>query len=648
MVRGAQRRDRACGACASAGRVSVALMLLILQSPLVAQHLSDTLRLREMVVVAPRLVGMNVGARTTVVDSTAFARHATADLGTLLTNESSVFIKSYGLGSLATTAFRGGSANHTAVLWNGFNLGSPMNGQLDLSLVPVLAANDVRIEHGGATALWGSGAVGGTIHLNNVPRFARGPYVEVGASVGSFGDLRQQVSASVGHARWSASVALFHTAARNDFRYAVDGVNAERRQVNAQLEQRGSLVQLHHQINARQRISIGYWYQYSDRGIPPTLQQGRSTAEQRDESHRLTAAWQYAAPRSVWHVRSAWFHEGLRWFPFDATAVDSRSRTAIAEGEWRFRPGRGHLLILGLNATHAAARSDGYADAPQQLRSALFGAYTYTARSERWSASASARQERMDQRLVPFTANIGAQMRVWPGAQVKASVSKLYRVPTFNDLYWVPGGVRDLLPESGHGGEVGVALDRKVGRVTVNGEVTTYSRTMDQWIIWLPGPAYWSPQNVMQVWSRGVEAGAEAVVPMGRSKLSFALNTDHVVSTNQRAKSADDASVDKQLIYTPMYSGRARIGLQRGRFSATCIAMCTGYRYTSTDNRSFLEPFTVANAWLAYTLRTGKRGSVSVDLQCNNLFDARYQVIADRPMPLRHYRIGVRYQFGER
>lgn len=640
--------DRVCGATAYMQRFIVASAFVLLWCSLHAQTVVDTLRLQEVVVVAPRLVGMNVGASSTVVDSTAFARHATTDLGTLLSNESSVFIKSYGLGSLATTAFRGGSANHTAVLWNGFNIGSPMNGQLDLSLVPVRAANDVRIEHGGATALWGSGAVGGTIHLNNLPRFGRGPYVDVGASVGSFGDLRQQVSASVGHARWSASVALFHTTARNDFRYAVAGNTAERKQANAQLEQRGTLVQVHHRLTAAQRVSIGYWYQYSDRGIPPTLTQVRSTAEQQDESHRLTAAWQLAARRSVVHVRGAWFHEELRWLPFGDTAEESRSRTAIAEGEWRYRPGRGHLLILGMNAAHAAARAEGYSDTPQQLRTALFGAYTYTARNERWSASASARQERMDDRLVPFTASIGAQVLVVPGVQLKTNVSKLYRVPTFNDLYWVPGGVRDLLPESGHSAEVGLALDRKIGRVSVNGELTTYTRTMDQWIIWLPGPAYWSPQNVMQVWSRGVEAGAEVVLPLGRSKLSFALNTDHVVSTNQRAKSSDDASVDKQLIYTPMYSGRARIGLQRGRFSATCIAVYTGYRYTSTDNRSFLEPFTVANAWLAYTLRTGKRGSLSVDVQCNNLFDARYQVIADRPMPLRHYRVGVRYQFGER
>ena len=100
-------------------------------------------------------------------------------------NESPIFIKSYGLGSLATTSFRGGSASHTAILWNGFNLGSPMNGQLDLSLVPVSLANNVSIQYGGAGALWGSGAVGGAILLNSEPEFDQGLTVDAGTAFGS-------------------------------------------------------------------------------------------------------------------------------------------------------------------------------------------------------------------------------------------------------------------------------------------------------------------------------------------------------------------------------------------------------------------------------------------------------------------------------
>lgn len=608
----------------------------------------DTVRLNEVEVAAPRLVGVHVGARVVVLDSATIARHAATDLGTLLTHESTVFIKNYGPGSLATTAFRGGSASHTAVLWNGFNIGSPMNGQLDLSLVPVFAANDVRIEHGGATALWGSGAVGGTIHLNDLPRFGRGFLAEAGLSFGSFSDQRQQVKVALANSRWSASLGAYNAYARNDFEYtAVEG-GATRRQENAQLEQRGLVAQVHHQLNARQRITLGYWFQDSQRGIPPTLHQSISLAEQQDASHRITAGWKYFTKRSMFQVRGALFLEDLLWYPFGDTAVASRSHTSIGEVEWRYRPQRGHLLHVGLNATHASAISDGFPDRPEQLRTAVFGAYTYTTRSDRWSISASARQERMDDRLVPFTASVGARMNLAKGLHARASASKLYRLPTFNDLYWVPGGVRDLRPEEGLGAELCMAMERIIQGVRVKADITSYSRTVDQWIIWLPGALYWTPQNLMRVWSRGVESGVSCSVPLERTRLILGVNTDHVVSTNQRAKSADDASVDKQLIYTPMYSGRLRIGMERGGFSITCAAMYTGYRYTSTDNRSYLEPYTLVNAWLAYTFRVGERGRLSVDAQGNNLFDVRYQVVADRPMPLRSFRIGVRYQFGER
>lgn len=621
---------------------------ILFNAYVVGQVLEDTVRLNEVEVAAPRLVGVNVGAHVVVLDSATMARHANNDLGTLLTNESSVFIKNYGPGSLATTAFRGGSASHTAVLWNGFNIGSPMNGQLDLSLVPVFAANDVRIEHGGATALWGSGAVGGTIHLNDLPRFGRGVHAEAGLSFGSFTDRRQQVKVSLANARWSASLGVYNVYARNDFEFSESENGSTRRQENAQMEQRGLVAQVHHQLNARQRITLGYWFQDSERGIPPTLHQASSSAEQRDASHRITAGWRYFTKQSMFQVRGAMFHEDLLWFPFGDTAVASRSNTSIGEVEWRYRPQRGHLLHVGLHATHASAISDGYPDRPEQLRTAIFGAYTFTTRNERWSLSASVRQERMDERQVPFTGSVGAEVKLAKGVRGKANASKLYRVPTFNDLYWVPGGVRELKPEEGQGAEIGIAVDRTARGVVVKADATTYSRTMDQWIIWLPGALYWSPQNLMRVWSRGVETSVYCSIPLERTKLILGVNTDHVVSTNQRAKGADDASVDKQLIYTPMYSGRLRLGMERGGFSMTCAAVYTGYRYTSTDNRSYLEPYTVVNAWMAYTFKVGERGRLSVDAQGNNLFDVRYQVVADRPMPLRNFRIGVRYQFGER
>ena len=61
----------------------------------------------------------------------------TISLSQLLIQHSPVFIKSSGPGSTASASFRGTTASHTLVLWNGFQLNSPALGEVDFSMIPV-------------------------------------------------------------------------------------------------------------------------------------------------------------------------------------------------------------------------------------------------------------------------------------------------------------------------------------------------------------------------------------------------------------------------------------------------------------------------------------------------------------------------------
>lgn len=615
-----------------------------------AQDTTSVDSLRTVEVAAPRLVAFGAGSKVERIDSTTLARHAGSDLATLLMHETPVFIKSYGLGSLATSTFRGGSAGHTAVLWNGFNIGSPMNGQMDLALIPMGVANDVRIQYGGRSALWGSGAVGGTIHLNDRPHFDRELTIQARVSAGSFNDHRQQLKLAFGDPTWSASLALLNASARNNFPYINTELpgSPEQRLTNADMWQRALIAQVHRRIAEQQVVHVSYWYQESERAIPPTMHQVSSSAMQFDGTHRLTGAWRHTGTRTEVEARAAWFDEDLLWYPFATDSVRSRSRTAMAEAEVRHRIATRHTVGAGLNATHARAVSDGYPDEPRQDRTALFLAYSHRGRNDRAQHSLSVRQEVMDGRVVPLTATVGSSFALTDRIRLRGTAAKVYRIPTFNDLFWVPGGDRDLLPESGYTGEVGVEARHMIKGWRISGEVTGFSRTLDNWIMWVPGSAYWTPQNIMKVWSRGLEARAALSVPLQRTTLSVSVLTNHVVSTNQVPKTPNDASVDKQLIYVPMYSGHARIGVQRGPLSATVQLGYTGYRYTSTDNLSYLEPFTLGSAWATYTLKPWKRHTLAIEAQANNLFDTVYQTIAYRPMPLRHYRVGLRLYLDAR
>ena len=82
-----------------------------------------------------------------------------------------IYVKSYGF--LNTPSFRGTSILHTLISWNGIPINSSASGLTDLKLLPSNGFNNLGISYGGNSTIFGSGSVGGTIHLNNIPFFTK-------------------------------------------------------------------------------------------------------------------------------------------------------------------------------------------------------------------------------------------------------------------------------------------------------------------------------------------------------------------------------------------------------------------------------------------------------------------------------------------
>ncbi|MBP6512026.1 MAG: Plug domain-containing protein, partial [Bacteroidia bacterium] len=68
------------------------------------------------------------------LDTSTLSKLNATTLADRLNRESALFVKSYGSGSLSTVSIRGTGAAHSAVLWNGISLNSPMLGLYDFSL----------------------------------------------------------------------------------------------------------------------------------------------------------------------------------------------------------------------------------------------------------------------------------------------------------------------------------------------------------------------------------------------------------------------------------------------------------------------------------------------------------------------------------
>ena len=94
----------------------------------------DTIKIKEVVISRKKSIQILPGYKKITIDSSILMNYSHSTLADLLSENSEIFIKSYGMGGTATPSFRGTGASHTQIDWNGININNPMLGQSDLSL----------------------------------------------------------------------------------------------------------------------------------------------------------------------------------------------------------------------------------------------------------------------------------------------------------------------------------------------------------------------------------------------------------------------------------------------------------------------------------------------------------------------------------
>ena len=343
-----------------------------------------------------------VGDRVERWASEELQNNAGASIADLLTRESNVFIKSYGLGSIATSAIRGASAGHTVVVWNGLALQSPMLGLLDLSMLPSGLVDEVSIQYGGQSTLWGSGAIGGVIHLNNQAKFGKKFGIDIQSSIGSFGTFQQQAIFKKSNQKWSSTTRLFNQEATNDFKYSIRSDLPKRQQTHAGFEQRGLLQELAYQATKDQLWTLHFWTQKTDREIPPTTTQNTSEATQLDDFIRTSLQWKKTGIHYSFQAKAAYFSENI---DYQDSAIGLRAlsnfQTAIGEVEGTWQQSPNSTFHLGINNTYTTAKADSYSTNRSENRTALFAAWRY--QQGLWKAQLNIRQELVSGTFIPIT-----------------------------------------------------------------------------------------------------------------------------------------------------------------------------------------------------------------------------------------------------
>lgn len=607
----------------------------------------DTVSLKPVEVYARKNSLAGIGKKTVQVDSLTKEQFKFNSISDLLAYNSSVYIKNYGPGALSTTALRGANAAQTSVLWNGFNLQNAMLGQADLSLMPAILFENVSVEYGGGSSMWGSGAIGGSIHLGNKAGFGKGLQSSLNLCAGSFGLLNASANVLVSRKRFVSSSKFYRNSATNNFEYndPLDKEDPIKKQKNASYDFNGVLQEFRFLINSKQTLSFNAWFNSNSRRLPSYNYQSESKTYQYDKAMRFTGNWTYALIKFKSLIKAAYFKD-LIDYNDSLLALYSKSKvgTVMIENENYIDWLKNQKLNFAVSFLNSRAASDNYAgDKTLSRTSAMLGNRSLFWK-ERLNVYISVRAEYFSVGVLPVTGNASLEYKLTKHIGAKLNTARVYRQPTLNELYWLRGGNQNLKAEQGYTYEGELDFQKQVKHFSVFISLAAYSRNIDNWISWIPGGGgYPEAVNVQKVWSRGTETNWKLSYKKNKFRTGFSLMSAYVLSTVAADKQENGNTLNKQLVYTPRYTVNGTFFVGYDKAELVFYHQYCGYRFITTDNTQWLNPYQVSSLRANYTCDL-KKIKIICYAACNNLFNVNYTVLSGRPMPLRNFEFGLTLQ----
>mgnify|MGYP002474209328 CR=1 FL=1 len=593
---------------------------------------------------------LNTGQYSDSFATRTLKQYRHLSIATLLSQQSPVFIKSYGINSMATLSFRGASAAQSMVLWKGIPLNNPALGVSDISLIQTGLFSKIGLQYGGNAALLGSGNIGGALILDDQPQDPDQSTYNFSLGAGSFG--RKDISAQGGwnYKKWQFGIKGFAQSMRNNFKY-LDINGATQRTQNAELLAAGAIGTINYSFSERQNLSLDVWYQNYYREIPKAQFEDFSTKIQEDKALRSLLQWNNQSRIGHWFAKLSFNTDYLNYQDsFYNIHNNNITRQYYQEIGWKhslsFHQTKAqHTFFVNAPFQYAwIDLQDGRT--PYQSKPAISAAYQYLHGNKRLGLQANVRQEWLNGDPIPLLPGGGLQYLLFNREQLrftlKGSVQRTYRVPTLNELYNFPGGNENLKPEQGWNRELAYDLswNNKAGTLRLSHQLNYFNRKIQDWIYWLGG-SIWTPHNLAKVHNRGVETNNALNYDCNKDLvLHIGIKTAYVLSTTLESYMPNDGSIGKQIPYAPRYSGNINAGLTYKGILVNYDHTYTGYRFVTTDESIFLQPYNTGNLQVMFPLPF-KKADTQLGVQVQNIWNTQYEVIAYRPMPLRFFLINL-------
>ncbi len=228
----------------------------------------------------------------------------------------------------------------------------------------------------------------------------------------------------------------------------------------------------------------------------------------------------------------------------------------------------------------------------------------------------------------------------------RAFFKKIFRSPTFNDLYYTNIGNINLKPELAQQYNVGVTYQKNFTKQLeeISFTIDGYINKVKDKILAVPRQNLfqWSIQNIGAVNIKGIDAALHITFNQFK-KIKSTINFSYTFQKTIDISNPNDAAFNTQLPYTPVHSGSSSVYFFYKKFT-------TGYQFFFSSNR-YRQGDVIADnrlpAWSSQDVSLTYKVSncFKIIAAANNIFNTQYEIIKYYPMPRFNYYLSLHFHF---
>ena len=576
-----------------------------------------------------------------------------------------------GIGGMKTVSVRNLGAHHTAVSYDGVTVSNTQAGQIDVGRFSLDNMESLSLAIGADESLMQSArhyASAGVLSiLTERPHFDEGKNSAFRFRLkgGSFGLVTPSLRywQRVGE---QTSLALNGSYMRADGVYPFVLVNGRERtnekRYNSDIYTWQGEANLYHTFADKSQLDMkAYWF-YSERGLPGSVTLYNPVSRERlwDEDFFAQAVYRKAF-NEKWnlHARLKYTHT---WNRYEDTNVKydggkqidvNRQNEYYASATLGWSPVEAFRIALAEDVFYNDLRNNinigSNPDYPFPKRITSLTALSAQWQWERLHVEGNVvgtyAHETVENgenpadkhRLSPC---VSVTYRLLPNESLhlRAMWKNTFRMPSFNDLYYLRIGNSGLRPEKATEYNLGLTWSGRPFQAVkyVSATVDAYYNDVTDKIVAFPSTYVWKMANFGKVKIKGVDVTLATEVPIYH-KVS-AILTGAYTFQESLDKLKASASYNRQLPYTPKHSGNASLLIRNPWVNLGYSVLFQGERWSSSQQTSLykLKAYSEHTLTLSREFRF-KSCQLNLSGSIHNLFDKQYEIVKYYPMPGRSF-----------